>query len=147
MYVDVLDVDSELNFELVVVFLIAIQPGDVVPGNNFTASRVFHGSFLVATMELSFQLECLPGFTGEECFQCVSPPCDVGSMCEPGNVTCITTDVIDRITTSSASALSQGNTDPIVLLVLSQTGSLLPPSSSNTPVEEVCSVLETCSKH
>ena len=112
-----LDVDSGLTFnsdELVGVFLIDLQPGDVVPGNNFTTSRVFPGSFLVATMELSFQLECLPGFTGEECLHCVSPPCDVGSICEPGNVTCITTDVIDRITTSSASALStvtQGNTD------------------------------------
>ena len=93
LYVDVLD-DDDGSAKLVDVFEIPLQPTTLTPGAvEFTAPQIFTGRFSFATTVLSFQLECLPGFFGEECLNICDPsPCNNGSLCEPGdagNFTCM----------------------------------------------------------
>ena len=90
MYIDVLDDDDGPNEDLIDIVLADLQPGDLVAGDNFTSPReVFPGSFFIAFMRLSFQLECLPGFVGEDCLDsaqiCETNPCDNGGVCELGD--------------------------------------------------------------
>ena len=90
MYIDVLDDDGGPNEDLIDIVLADLQPGDLVAGDNFTSPReVFPGSFFIAFMRLSFQLECLPGFVGEDCLDsaqiCEANPCDNGGVCELGD--------------------------------------------------------------
>ena len=84
---------SDDGGNLVDVFVVAIEPATLTPGAmDFTAPLTSIGRFSFATIELSFQLECLPGFFGEECLNICDPsPCNNGSLCEPddaGNFTC-----------------------------------------------------------
>ena len=80
-------IDNDLGMtpdELVDFFLIFLTSADLVPGASSTIPQIYSGTFGVATIELSFQLECLPGFFGEECtMTCDSFPCDNGGVCSP----------------------------------------------------------------
>ena len=86
LYVDVIDRDSDTD-ELVDVFLVPLSPPDIMAGANTTTPQQYSGRFGFATIELSFQLECQPGFFGGECLNstviCDPSPCDNGGVCSP----------------------------------------------------------------
>ena len=88
LYVDVIDQDPSYTIdELVDVFLVPLSPPDIMAGANATTPQQYSGRFGIATIELSFELECLPGFFGEECLNstviCDTSPCDNGGVCSP----------------------------------------------------------------
>ena len=84
---DVIDRDSGNADELVDVFLVPLPPPDIMAGANTTTPQQYSGRFGIATIELSFELECLPGYFGEECLNstviCDPSPCDNGGVCSP----------------------------------------------------------------
>ena len=56
-------------------------------GANTTTPQQYSGRFGFTNIELSFELECLPGFFGEECtMTCDSFPCDNGGLCSPDTI-------------------------------------------------------------
>ena len=80
-----LDDDSGTAFEdLVDIFTVSLRPPELVAGSNKTTSQEFSGTFGIAFIELSFELECLPGFFGELCLNstviCDPSPCDNGGV-------------------------------------------------------------------
>ena len=85
LYVDVIDAD--LTFSgLIDVFQVDLLPADLVLGADMTLPRNYTGAYSRATIRLSFQLDCLPGFGGKECLSmsiCDPAPCDNGGLCEP----------------------------------------------------------------
>ena len=87
LYVDVIDRDTETGDDLIDVLFVELTPLVVVAGASITTPQVFAGQFRIANVELSFQLECLPGFFGEECLNstviCDTSPCDNGGVCSP----------------------------------------------------------------
>ena len=84
---DVIDDDSDENEDLVDFFLIDLQPSDLIARADMTTPQTYTGVSQIATIELSFQLECLPGFVGDGCVSsaiiCDSSPCDNGGLCSP----------------------------------------------------------------
>ena len=86
MYVDVLDDDNNRD-DLIDIFVVDLKPTDLVAGAVTIPRDMISGRLGIATIELSFQLECLPGFSGGECTPvCDSAPCSNSGSCEP-NVT------------------------------------------------------------
>ena len=83
---DVIDRDFDPD-EVVDVFLVPLFPPDIMAGANTTTPQQYSGRFGFATIELSFQLECQPGFFGEECVICDPSPCDNGGVCSPDATT------------------------------------------------------------
>ena len=86
-----LDDDPRTALEdLVDVFNVSLRPPELVAGANQTTPQEFSGTFGIAFIELSFELECLPGFFGELCLNstaiCDPSPCDNGGVCEPDEV-------------------------------------------------------------
>ena len=77
--------------ELVDVFPVPLSPPDIMAGANTTTPQQYSGRFGIASIELSFELECLPGFSGEECLDstliCDPSPCDNGGVCSPDATT------------------------------------------------------------
>lgn len=71
IYSDVIDIDLETEFvDLVILNVIGIVPG----GSN--SPFTYYGTFGLATMRISSELECLPGFIGRNCVPiCSTNPC------------------------------------------------------------------------
>ena len=90
MYADVIDIDSNGDDDLVDVFFVELTPLVVVAGTNMTTLQNFSGRYGIATIELSFQLECLPGFFGGLCLNstliCDTTPCRNGGLCSPDEI-------------------------------------------------------------
>ena len=89
LYTDVLDDDPNTALEdLVEVFTVSLRPPELVAGADKTTLQEFPGTFGIAFIELSFQLECLPGFVGDLCVNSTvicgtTSPCDNGGVCSP----------------------------------------------------------------
>ena len=72
-------------------FAIDLEPSDVPAGHGMTEVMSFLGNFGFATTELSFEVECLPGFVGETCVPiCNTEPCSNNGTClqSPSGFTC-----------------------------------------------------------
>ena len=93
-YVEVIDQDS-ITDDLVDVFIVDLLSSNLVPGADMTAPQNFLGRFGIATIKLSFQLECVSGFFGNDCAATcdVDPfPCMNGGGCVlnvPNAVMCL----------------------------------------------------------
>ena len=58
---------GETRDDFVDSFAIDLEPSDVPAGRGMTEVMSFSGNFGFATTELSFEVECLPGYVGETC--------------------------------------------------------------------------------
>ena len=67
LYVDVLDVDNGGGRELLNFFQADLESKEFVPGHNITQPQNFGGVLVGSSITLSFQVECQPGFVGEDC--------------------------------------------------------------------------------
>ena len=75
--------DALLNDDDVVdAFPMDIQPSMVAAGGGMTEVISHMGIFEIANIELSFEVECLPGFVGESCVpDCSTDPCSNNGTC------------------------------------------------------------------
>lgn len=82
-----IDQDSRSD-ELIDTFLVDIDPDTVVAGLSKTTQQHFNGTFGFSFAQLSFQVECMPGFVGENCISidqiCNEVNCNNGT-CQPNN--------------------------------------------------------------
>ena len=75
--------------------MVLLSPPDIMAGANTTTPQQYSGRLGFATIELSFQLESLPGFVGDLCLNstviCDPSPCDNGGVCsrDATNGTCL----------------------------------------------------------
>ena len=77
-----IDSDSLNTDEFVDAFLMDIQPSMVAAGGGMTEVISHTGIFGIANIELSFEVECLPGFVGESCVPvCSTDPCSNNGTC------------------------------------------------------------------
>ena len=119
LHVDTIDRDNATTFnyidELVDVFLVPLSPPDIMAGANATTPQQYSGRFGFATIELSFQLECLPGFVGEECLNstviCDPSSCDNGGVCSRDE-----TDGFTCISTATLTSTTRGNNNVVVVV-------------------------------
>ena len=76
------DIDPSLPHELVDAFFMDIEPSLVAAGGGMTEVISHTGIFEIANIELSFEVECLPGFAGESCVPvCSTDPCSNNGTC------------------------------------------------------------------
>ena len=68
--------------DIVDAFPVDIQPSRVAAGGGMTEVISHTGIFEIANIELSFEVECLPGFAGESCVPvCSTDPCSNNGTC------------------------------------------------------------------
>lgn len=95
LYLDILDNDdaSDRIDDLIEAFEIDIEPSDLNASLPQSSIQTLSGRYEFASVRLSFELECLPGFIGRDCVEgsmiaCATRPCLNGGTCVPlSNIT------------------------------------------------------------